>query len=302
MKREIDCKIIQDLLPLYVDGLTSDSSNQAVKEHLEECRECRSILEKLETPIGEPDGAEVKELDFLKTLRKKNKRIIRAAAILLGVILAAVLAAAVRIFVVGMPVSPESITYECSYDEEKGELTVHGVINLHMTEFSGLTVKEDPAYAGVMNLEVRGADRFSYDKKYRTEFTGTVKIPDDGNNWRVDLVGPSYQRITVWDSFRFEDLPETDKQEYLEGEVHVTSEEVRKIKPGMTAGEIQELLGTTAACYEGGSLDYSLGYIVDEEYLIEIIFSTLNEEQPCGMTGDEILASKVPKGESRFGQ
>ncbi|WP_243125546.1 RNA polymerase sigma factor [Clostridium transplantifaecale] len=95
---------------------------------------------------------------------------------------------------------------------------------------------------------------------------------------------------------------QADKQEYLEGEAHVTSEEVRKIKPGMTAGEIQELLGITAACYEGGSLDYSLGYIVDEEYLIEIIFSTLNEEQPCGMTGDEILAAKVPKGESRFGQ
>lgn len=297
MKREIDCKIIQDLLPLYVDGLTSDSSNQAVKEHLEKCPECRSILEKLEMPMGEPDGAEVKELDFLKTLRRKNKRMLRAAAILLGVILAAILAAAVKLFVVGMPVSPESVTYECSYDEEKGELTVHGVINLNMTEFSGLSFKEDPTYVGVMNLEVRGADRFFYDKKYRTEFTGTVKIPDDGNDWRVDLVGPSYQRITVWDSFRFEDLSEAEKQEYLEGETRVTSEEVRKIEPGMTAGEVQELLGTTAALYEGGSLDYSLNYIVDEEYLIEIVFSTLDEEQPCGLTGDEILADKIPKGE-----
>lgn len=294
MKREIDCCIIQDLLPLYIDGLTSDSTSQAVKEHLEECPDCRRVLENLETPIADACVEEEKELDFLKRIRRRNKRIAWTAAVLSAVILAGILGVIIKVFIVGVPLSPESLSYECWYDEENRELTLHGVINLNMTQFSGLSVKEDPFYAGVMNVEVRGADTISAHKKYKTEFTGTIKIPDDGNDWRVDLVGPSYQRITIWDSFRFEDLTQEEQREYLEAETHVTSEQVRKIRPEMTSNEIQELLGTTVGTYEGGSLNYSLGYIVDDEYMIQIVFSALDTEQPCGMTGEEILAGKTP--------
>lgn len=39
------CDMIRDLLPLYQDGICSESSRQAVETHLAECAECRSILE-----------------------------------------------------------------------------------------------------------------------------------------------------------------------------------------------------------------------------------------------------------------
>lgn len=34
MKQNIPCELIRDLLPLYVDGLTSEVSNREIKEHL----------------------------------------------------------------------------------------------------------------------------------------------------------------------------------------------------------------------------------------------------------------------------
>ena len=42
MKQNIPCELIRDLLPLYVDGLTSEASNREIKEHLETCGSWRA--------------------------------------------------------------------------------------------------------------------------------------------------------------------------------------------------------------------------------------------------------------------
>ncbi|MBR2523789.1 MAG: zf-HC2 domain-containing protein [Clostridiales bacterium] len=39
-----DCDMISDLLPLYKDGICSESSRKIVEEHLEECRDCFNVL------------------------------------------------------------------------------------------------------------------------------------------------------------------------------------------------------------------------------------------------------------------
>ncbi len=38
------CTIIRDLLPSYVDGLTSEDSNQEIANHMESCEACREYL------------------------------------------------------------------------------------------------------------------------------------------------------------------------------------------------------------------------------------------------------------------
>ena len=40
-----NCEMIRDLLPLYQDGICSESSRQAIEEHLSECPECCGYLE-----------------------------------------------------------------------------------------------------------------------------------------------------------------------------------------------------------------------------------------------------------------
>ena len=37
MKEKRDCKIIQDLLPNYIEKLTNEETNNFIEEHLKEC-------------------------------------------------------------------------------------------------------------------------------------------------------------------------------------------------------------------------------------------------------------------------
>jgi len=47
----MNCNIIKDLLPLYIDDCCSDETRELVKEHLEACEECNALyLEMSATP------------------------------------------------------------------------------------------------------------------------------------------------------------------------------------------------------------------------------------------------------------
>lgn len=41
------CEVIKDLLPLYVDGVSSKESDKIIEEHLKECKECKENYENL---------------------------------------------------------------------------------------------------------------------------------------------------------------------------------------------------------------------------------------------------------------
>lgn len=45
MKNNLPCYIIQDLLPSYIDKLTSKASSEEIKNHIENCENCKKIYE-----------------------------------------------------------------------------------------------------------------------------------------------------------------------------------------------------------------------------------------------------------------
>ena len=47
MTDKLSCNIVQDLLPMYVDGLLTPESQSEVKKHLEECETCRELCARL---------------------------------------------------------------------------------------------------------------------------------------------------------------------------------------------------------------------------------------------------------------
>lgn len=47
------CEIIRDLLPSYVDGLTSEESNREITAHVAECAPCKEILSNAGGGAGE---------------------------------------------------------------------------------------------------------------------------------------------------------------------------------------------------------------------------------------------------------
>ena len=50
MNDETRCSVVRDLLPGYIDNLTSEQTNAFVKAHLAECAECRAVHER--TVVG----------------------------------------------------------------------------------------------------------------------------------------------------------------------------------------------------------------------------------------------------------
>lgn len=69
------CKIIEDLLPLYHDGVCSVESKQMVEEHLSQCEQCRSLLDRIDGEIGSSaKSQDVKTLNSIGKAVSKRKR------------------------------------------------------------------------------------------------------------------------------------------------------------------------------------------------------------------------------------
>jgi len=89
MKHELPCEVVKDVLPLYIDGLTSEETKQYVTEHLSTCGACKKTYDGmigLEESQQVPDFAEKAEVDFLKKQKRKNRNVV---ALLLATVLAA---------------------------------------------------------------------------------------------------------------------------------------------------------------------------------------------------------------------
>ena len=70
MKEIKDCKIIQDLLPNYIDGLTNDQTNEFIKSHLKECNNCPKILENMKKEIDlNAQKSSKQEVNYIKKFK-----------------------------------------------------------------------------------------------------------------------------------------------------------------------------------------------------------------------------------------
>lgn len=83
------CGIIKDLLPSYVDSLTSEDSNKEVEKHLEECVECKKFYQQMLPPealMFESEEAKEQDLQVLKSFNKLHRRLAAMALIIVIVI------------------------------------------------------------------------------------------------------------------------------------------------------------------------------------------------------------------------
>lgn len=67
-----NCKIVQDLLPQYIEKMTSEETNKMVTEHLKECPDCKEVFNNMKTHIDkEKVTITKKEIDYIKNYRRK---------------------------------------------------------------------------------------------------------------------------------------------------------------------------------------------------------------------------------------
>lgn len=78
------CEIIRDLLPSYIEGLTSEESNQSIEDHLKTCPKCKKYFEEMQASITAPeiDAASKAEIQPFKKLKKKTWRAIGVTVII----------------------------------------------------------------------------------------------------------------------------------------------------------------------------------------------------------------------------
>ena len=71
------CEVIRDLMPLYIDKLTSEETNEMIEEHLKDCGACQQFYEEMsvemKTELKESIKPKEKEkLNYLKRIKKKT--------------------------------------------------------------------------------------------------------------------------------------------------------------------------------------------------------------------------------------
>ena len=74
--KKTECALVQDLIPNYLEQLTSEETNVFIKEHVMHCRECKKILEESTAEVEETETQEKNQtlkIDFLKKVKFTKK-------------------------------------------------------------------------------------------------------------------------------------------------------------------------------------------------------------------------------------
>lgn len=83
---KLDCEIVQDLLPLYIDDVCGIKSKSLIEEHISECSKCKEVLDELGNQVVAQELSLEKNRVIEKHLKKEKKR-----STIIGLIAAAVL-------------------------------------------------------------------------------------------------------------------------------------------------------------------------------------------------------------------
>lgn len=169
---ELPCAIVEDLLPAYVEGLTSEETTAAVEAHLASCPACaakRAAMGAEEGPSPEEAAETAREVDYLKAVRRRSRRRITLAV--LATLLALLLGFAAKVFVIGEPLGPTGVTVAAQRMDDILRVKVSSAVSGNA--FRGWTVENRDGVVSITARSVLVSPLFR-------DGTGTVEIPLEG--------------------------------------------------------------------------------------------------------------------------
>ena len=169
---ELPCAIVGDLLPAYVEGLTSEETTAAVEAHLASCPACAAKRAAMGTEEGpSPEEAEetAREVDYLKAVRRRSRR--RVAAAILCTVLVLLLGFAAKIFVIGEPLDPTGVTVAAQRMDDVLRVKVSSAVSGNA--FWDWTVENQDGVVSITARSVLVSPLFR-------DGTGTVEVPLEG--------------------------------------------------------------------------------------------------------------------------
>lgn len=151
MESRVRCEVVRDLLPTYIEGLTSEVTNKEIESHLSSCKECEIIYNEMKTPIEDP--LETREMDYLKKVKQRtDKKIITGVALIVGFFL---LLMGIRMYVVGGNVNSIANYYTSMSTTKEGKdvLILQGELANREKVFKKHTVTIEDGTATIKLIE-----------------------------------------------------------------------------------------------------------------------------------------------------
>lgn len=156
------CEIIRDLLPSYLDGLTSEASNQEILAHMEGCEACREILQEMQAE--ESNGIEEGEKKKIHPFRELNQRM---KMTILAVVMACVALGGAfwKVFVRGWSIDPKDVEMNVAWEE--GEVLLQfELLNGHVLDAWGMMDQMEMQIGLKQMLQLPGDDRGKYPGRF----------------------------------------------------------------------------------------------------------------------------------------
>lgn len=147
MSERLKCEIIKDLLPSYIEKLTSDVTNEAVEFHLEDCKDCKQLLVDMKKDEVISNEEDQKEINYLKKIKHHTWLIVGIGALITAAIVMCLFIW--RVFEHGFVMSPSSTAYNVKVEDNV--LTLSGEILDSSMAYTRATFKRQD---GVITISV----------------------------------------------------------------------------------------------------------------------------------------------------
>ena len=209
----LDHDIVQDLLPLYHDGVCSERSRAAVEEHLQTCGVCRAALAAMDAPLPEAEKTAAEDAAAVKKISsewKKGKRRARIIGVLAAIVVCA--AAAVGIWALTtftcVPMGSEDYTLEV-YRLESGGVGVHWDFREGRETWYALMFREEAdGLHYYLERPILRVELFNFEKYYNRYGDAMFRSwSDDAMETEAIYFGLGEDSVLLWKEGEEVDLP-----------------------------------------------------------------------------------------------
>lgn len=162
MNDHLSCALVRDLLPVYLEKLTSEETNEALRNHLAACPACTAALEAMRTGPEAEAAERPREVDYLKQVKRRNRnRVLLAVLATAAGLLAALL---LKVFVIGTPLQAQTLAVmdveTIDVQEDYGRLRLKLASVASANAYHGWNVETVDGIASIYAREVLASPLF----------------------------------------------------------------------------------------------------------------------------------------------